>query len=208
MMNHLHANYKQHKKKIIEIPHSFDPAELSVIKKTTSDKIRLVYYGTIYDYIESFLEKTAEFLARHNDKFTLDIYTDSKKHEPYFLKHKTDNVRTFPQENAKSLFQKFRDYDYVFIMTTDYAKDYISTKFFEIIYTHTPIIIFSNPGRAGEFMESNGLGLHVDLNTFEAKMLELHKSDFTLNSNFDISRYNLKRVVYEIHEILTNANKP
>lgn len=207
MMNYLRENYRQFEKKIVEIPHSFDPEELSVFEKTKSTKIRLVYYGTIYDYIENFLEKTAEFLARHSDKFSLDIYTDSKKHEPYFLKYKSDNVRTFPQENAKTLFQKFADYDYVFIMTTDYAKDYISTKFFEIIYTHTPIIIFSNPGRAGEFMENNGLGLHVDLNTFEMKMLELYESEFPLNKNFDISKYSLKTVAHDIHEILTKSYK-
>jgi glycosyltransferase involved in cell wall biosynthesis len=208
MLDHLRAKYSQFKNKIIEIPHFFDPNEITVAEKTKSDKIRLVYYGNIYEGIENFIEKAAVFLAEHKDKFEFHIYTDKDRHKVFFEKHGADNVKTFPQENATTLFKKFKDYDFVFIMTPDYGKNNVSTKFFEIAYTQTPIIIFSNPGFAGEYIEQNGLGIYTNENTLEAKMLDLYYTrNFKFNTAFDLSQYSLDNIGRKIDEILTNGAK-
>ena len=209
MLNYLHLNYPQFKNKIIEIPHFFDPNELSVLKKTKSEKIRLVYYGNIYEGIEEFLEITSKFFAAHLDKFELDFYTDKTSHLFYFQKKRCKNVRTFPQEPAKQLFAKFSGYDYVFIMTPDYGKNNVSTKFFEIIYTKTPIIIFSNKGYAGQFIESNRLGIFIDPNNFEERMLDLYTNrNFKFNDEFDISEYALNNIARKISNLFVNNIHP
>ena len=204
MLDHLRASYSSYENKIKEIPHFFDPAELSVQAKSKSDKMRLVYYGNIYEGIEPFLESAAAFLAKHKDTFEFHIYTDKDRHKVFFEKHGADNVKTFPQENAKTLFAKFGDYDFVFIMTPDYGKNNVSTKFFEIAYTQTPIIIFSNPGYAGEYIEKNGLGVYANLQNFEGKMLDIYaRGGFNFNTNFDLSRYSLDVIAQQIDTILT-----
>lgn len=204
MLRYLHLNYPEFKDKMLELPHFFDISELSAPVKTKSDKIRLVYYGNIYQDIEGFLDNVASFLSKHKDKFIFDIYTDKKHHKVFFEKYNADNVSTYPQENAKKLFKKFSNYDFVFIITPNYGKNNIATKFFEIFYTKTPIILYSEKGLAGEYLENNSLGFHVDAESLERKMLELYGGKkFKFNENFEINKYELKNVVDQIDSIVS-----
>lgn len=203
MIKYLHTNYPEYKDKIIEIPHFYDAAELSAPVKITSNKVRFMYYGNIYQNIEKLLDITARFLSQHKDKFTFDIYTDKSNHQPYFQKYNATNVRTLPQLPASELFKKFNEYDYVLILTPEYGKNNISTKFYEILYSKTPIILFSEKGVASQFLEDNMLGIHVEEDTFASKMLELYiKRDFKLNSSYNISQYEIKEVAKKISKIL------
>ncbi len=207
MLNYLHQHYPNYKNKIIELTHFFDPEELVSPVKTSSNKIRLVYYGNIYHNIEHFLDRVISFLALHKDKFTFDIYTDKTHHLKYIEKYGASNIQTFAQLNIKNLFSKFSDYDFVFIMTPNYGKHNISTKFFEIFYTKTPIIICSEPGYASEYLEKNSLGFRVDGTNLDTKMLEIYsKNNFKFNSNINISKYELKNIGIQINDILSKNN--
>jgi len=206
MLRYLHNHYPEYKNKIIELPHFYDAAELSAPLKTKSDKIRLVYYGNIYHDIEKYLNITAEFLEKHKHKFTFDIYTDKKHHKPFFRRHNATNVITFPQLPAHQLFKRFSQYDYVLIHNPPYNKNNISTKFFEILFSKTPIILFSETGAASEFLENNRLGIAVNENNFEKKMLDLfYKKDFVFNESYNISEYEIKKVALRISNLLSTS---
>lgn len=199
--------YPNFKEKIIELSHFYDTKELVVKEKTKSNTIRLLYYGNIYHKLEGFLEMAAKILAKHKDKFTFDIYTDKTHHLKYFENHNAYNVVTYAQLPTNKLFEKIDNYDFVFIPTPDYGKNNISTKFFEIIYTKTPIIIFSNKGLAGEYIENNRLGIHADIENLEQKLLNLYYTkNFEYNKNFDITKYELKNIVKNLDTILTENN--
>lgn len=203
MITYLNKNYPQVSGKVKELPHFFDPSELSSPTKSKSEKIRLVYYGNIYQDIEKYLEITASVLGKHKDKFTFDIYTDKTNHIPYFEKKNATNVVTHPQESIKTLFPKFENYDFVFILTPAYGKHNISTKFFEILYSKTPILLVSEEGLAGEFLESNKLGKRLDEKNLESFLLEQYsKKEFDFNTSFDLSKYNLKEIAKQIDSFL------
>lgn len=204
MYDYLAKHYPEHISKVKVIPHFYDTGELSVKQKTASGKVRLVLYGNIYQDIEHYLDKSAAFFAKHQDKFDFDIYTDKTSHLKYFEKHGAANVKTQGQMPAKQLFDRFERYDFVLLYTPLYGIHNISTKFFEIIYSRTPVVFFGEPGRASEFLESNRLGLQVNLESFEQKLLDLHakKQSFDYNHAFDVSDYSIEKITRDIAALL------
>ncbi len=207
MREYLKSKYPNYAQKFIRIPHFFDPEELKLIvnPKKESEIVRFIMYGNIYHNIEPFINKTIELFEKYGKKTSLDIYTDKFQYEEYFLKAGVDNVKFYSQIPAQELFSKFSDYDFVFLLNPKYNKDNISTKFYEIIYTKTPIFIFCDDGLGPRFLVENNLGIHSDLSNIDEKFNAVvnRESDFVFNSNYDISEYSIENVVKIID---TNLN--
>lgn len=207
MSIYLKNKYPQFKDKFIHIPHFFDPEEAIPQAKTSSDKIRLVMYGNIYHNIQEYVARLAELMHLHRDAFTLDIYTDKQHHKHTFAEHRADNVRFFAQLDARELFKKFADYDYVLLFNPSYNINNISTKFYEIISTKTPIILFCEKGLGSDFLVTNHLGLHADLTTIAGLLEKLadRSLNFQYNRNYDISHFSLPAIARSVSDILVKA---
>lgn len=201
---HLWQKYPLHRNKFRIIPHFFDEEELCIKEKSKSETIRLIMYGNIYHGIENLIEKTSEILAQHKGRITLDVFTDKKKHEQVFREMGADNVRFFDQIPARDLFRKFSEYDYVLLIHPHYGINNISTKFFEIIYTRTPIILLCDDGLGPTFLRDNGLGVHANINTAYDLFDKLANNnlDFRYNHSYDISEYSLRNIARNISSLL------
>lgn len=204
LTNYLQNKYPVFKDKVVLLPHFYDPEELFTDTKTNSDVIRLILYGNIYQNIENRIELLAKILEKHKKKIVLDVYTDKTNHFQTFIMEGATNVNFHLPLPAKELFAKFKNYDYVLLVHPDYGKDNISTKFYEIIYTKTPIIIFSTPGKGSEFITENNLGIHVDFTNIEHvfESLSKHELEFKYNNNFNISEYSIEKIGFKLSEIL------
>lgn len=200
MIRYLSAHYPEHTHKFVKIPHFYDESELRREAKTASSVVRLVMYGNLYHGIDNYIEKAAEVLSKYQKQISLDIYTDKLRHLKTFKKYGADNVKFHSQLPAKELFEKFRNYDYVFLFNPSYNVNNISTKFYEIIYTRTPIILFCENGLGPEFVVKNNLGIHADLSSIDHTMEKLvgHTSPLTYNDTFDISAYSLQKITRNI----------
>lgn len=210
MLNFLHEKYPQYKNKIVKIPHFFVPEEIQRRPKTTSSKIRLIYYGTVYDGIEMYLEAIASYLGANKNTYTLDMYSETTfKCVDIFKKHKADNVRFFPQISPEKLFNKFENYDYVLLINPSYNINNISTKFHEIIYSCTPIIILSEKGFGPEFLVENNLGIHIETTTLTATLDKISKNElgFKYNSNYDVNEFAIDKVTNILLELITEEVK-
>jgi hypothetical protein len=205
MKNYLMSHYPLHKNKFHIIPHFYDEEELCVTPKTKSETIRLVMYGNIYNGIEDLLTETAKTLAKH-PTISLDIYTD-KKHHARVLKHYGGKVTFYDQVPAKELFEKFGQYDYVLLIHPKYGIHNIATKFFEIIYTRTPIVLLCDNGRGPQFLRENNLGLHADITKIEALFdkLATGNTDLNYNTSYDVSQYSIKKIAENISSLLDQS---
>lgn len=190
----LDEKYPAHKGKIQTLLHFFDKTEIKVEKKEPSKKLRLILYGTIYHHISDLIEEAARTLANFRDEVLLDIYTDKVQYRAAFEKFGATNVRFYPQLPPQDLFARFKFYDYVFLMVPSVGVDHISTKFYEIIYSQTPFLIFCKYGLGPEFVTENRLGVHADLNNLDKTigMLVKEKDYKDYNRNFDLSGYALE----------------
>jgi hypothetical protein len=207
MSIYLKNQYPEFKDKITHIPHFFDPEEAIALPKTHSEKIRLIMYGNIYHNIEEYVAVLAKMMSKYKDAFILDVYTDKQHHKKTFQHYNADNVTFFHQVDAKDLFRKFTDYDYVLLFNPSYNINNISTKFYEIISTKTPIILFCEKGLGSDFLVDHHLGLHADLTTVDDLLNKLSSRalDFKYNQDYDISRFSLANVARSISDILVRS---
>jgi hypothetical protein len=207
MSIYLKNQYPKFKDKITHIPHFFDPEEAVALPKTSSEKIRLIMYGNIYHNIEEYVTVLAQMMSKYKDAFILDIYTDKQHHKKTFQHYHAENVRFFQQVDAKELFKKFADYDYVLLFNPSYNVNNISTKFYEIISTKTPIILFCGKGLGSDFLVENNLGLHADLSTIDDLLNQLSNKtlDFKYDQDYNISQFSLANVTGSISDILSRS---
>ena len=209
MRDYLILKYPKFKEKIIRIPHFFDPNEIKQVStfKAESKLIRFVMYGNIYQDIEPFIKKMVQLFTKYKNEVILDVYTDKLNYSNLFKVGGANNVTFYNQVPAIDLFNKFCNYDFVFLLSPKYNRNNISTKFYEIIYTKTPIFIFCDAGLGSQFLVDNNLGIHANLNTIDEKFEAIvqNRSNFTFNKNFDVDQYSLKNVAQLIANNLTKT---
>lgn len=207
--NYLIQKYPKFKDKFIQIPHFFDPEEIHTENKTKSDIIRFVMYGNIYHNIEPYIKKSAELFAKYKDRTSLDIYTDKTQHLQTFRNAGATNVVFHEQLPAADLFRKFKDYDFVYLFNPDYNRNNISTKFYEIIQTRTPIFFFCKKGIGTDFITDNSLGLHADIENVDDVLEGLisGSNQFKYNQTFVVNRFSLDSITSSIAELLETNNK-
>lgn len=205
----LTQRYPEYSEKIKIVPHFFDKEEIPVVPKSTDNKIRLVLYGTIYINTSNYFEELAVFLGRNKEKFSLDIYTDNPSCKALFEKKNATNVSFKGVLPAKDLFSRFGNYDFVLLVHPDYGKDNVSTKFYEIIYSRTPIILVSSPGLGSDFVVKNNLGYHAAADNIAELLTHLysHKTELKYNNLFDVSAFSLEKITANIAGILENGSK-
>jgi len=204
LLNELCKRYPTNKDKFMVIPHVFDEDEISITSKKSNNEVRLIYYGSIYEGIEPVFEQFFEFL-KNNPSIKLDVYSDAIAKISSLQKYYSlSNVSLNLALNPKELFEKVNNSDYVLMINPDYNKDNISTKFYEIIYTKTPIVLISNDGLGPAFIKDNHLGWHLKHEKLEEELNEWlkNRNNFKYNAEYDLSFYALNSVCKIISAIL------
>jgi hypothetical protein len=200
-LSHRYPDYSQ---KIKVLPHFFDKNEIDSSPKTKSNKVRLLFYGNIYMDSRPYIEILAKFIGEHSEKFSLDVYTEDHSAKKIFEEAKAKDINFHRSIPPKELFKEFKTHDYVVLLQPAYAKDAITTKFYEIIYSRTPIIIFSETGAAASFVVKNDLGYHADKNGMTALLDRIAKDPEmkSYNSAFDINAFTLENITQSLVTIL------
>ena len=101
----------------------------------------------------------------------------------------------FPKLSPKALFEKVYDCDYILIVQPDYAKDFITTKIYEIIYSGTPIILVSKQGKLSEFINHYKLGLWIDSSNLKKELNKIENIDI---DNFELNAFPIKNYSYTV----------
>lgn len=156
----LKENYPESSHKMYLLPHAFDPDKFPA---RISDEQRkgFIYGGTIYDGIETYLKKFAEIVSRHpENNFTWDVYTGRNASILRDL-FKSNSVKVFPLVDEATLFERIAASKVYLVFFPIADKDLVSTKFFEIIYSGTPILYIGEEGEVGKFIRENKVGVHI-----------------------------------------------
>lgn len=142
------------------LPHAYDPDKFPNIN-TKENREGFIYGGTLYDGIEEYIKQLAEIVKANPDSgFKWDIYTGTK-YPLINSEFANGSIQKLSFITEEQLFQKIsKSAAYLaFFPKTD--KDLISTKFFEIIYTQTPIVYIGEEGDVGRFIRENRVGVHI-----------------------------------------------
>lgn len=181
------------------LPHFFDTDDLKAYlkPKSASSEIRIVYGGALYLGLQDFIEPFSFWLSTLKekehalyDKLAIDLYTPHSDHVGALAEHANVHApigKEFMAELAQS--------SAAIILLANHNKDFLTTKFFELIPFGKPLIFVGAKGFAAKFIAENGLGRVVDsYESLTQVMRELESNSFPLNTNYDISSHELSRV--------------
>lgn len=199
-LNVLYKNAFDHKIHIL--PHAYDEDELVKNVRVKSQQIKMLFYGNLYDGLEDVFRKLAVFLSSKKDIY-LDIYSSSKAYESIFRSEDILSTKVTYNDSKlpKELFKAMADYDCVLIVQPDYAKDFITTKIYEIIFTGIPIVLISKSGKLSEFVLTNKLGLwynsEADLSDIDLSIIDNFR-----NPDFDIQDHSFRNATENLTTFL------
>jgi len=160
MGNVLKGLYPSFSSKLYLLPHAYDPDKFPNVPQHEKRE-GFIYGGSLYPGIEDYIKHLGEIVKANPDSgFMWNIYTgtnypliDSNFANGCIQKHKF-----VPEEQ---LFQKIKNSSAYLAFFPPTDKDLISTKFFEIIYTQTPILYIGDEGDVGRFVRENRVGVHI-----------------------------------------------
>lgn len=200
---------KEEKKKIKVIQNGFDREDLTQEtkseKRTNSGSLRLLYAGTFYRksvFLIKELVKTLTILRKEGeelcDHLKLDIYGKVPegfhlliKDEPCIEAHGMVSL-----QEVQKLANEQADAGTLFL--NDNGNFNFSTKFYEYIAQNLPIIVFSNPGRTGEYVEENGIGHACFTGRMKETLKRIYKEHKTnslrLPSDLNIDKFNVQMI--------------
>lgn len=199
MKNTLCSIYSDFGDKIKVVPHAYDPSEIGIAEKEKERKGRLVFYGTLYDGIEiPFLRVINSINA---NKAKLDIYSPlNDKMRSTVIKLLNSRIQLKSPVPPKILFDNFRLYDYVLIIQPEIAKNFITTKIYEIIYSGIPIILIAEEGVLSRLIIDHNLGIHLlpsEIDEGMERILKMKVYDVSSHS-FPIYKYSFEQVSKEV----------
>jgi hypothetical protein len=134
---------------------------------------------------------------------SLHLYTDDIDKLPHLAeKHKFIHFqKTVP---TRQLFEEGLPADYILFIFPDYAVDSISTKFYEVLATKTPIILIANSGMQSEFITSNGLGIHIKPSEIFDKLPSVLRFTDTpqFSQHFVVEEFSLANTVDKLLDLI------
>ena len=185
---------------IKELPHAYDGDEFFAKdkqgQKKANGKLNLIYFGTLYNGLEDEYRLFSKALKSAENDVNLDIYTNQFDYQNVFHEDDLDEVvhfkRAIPMSNLSEIIA---NYDYVVILSPDFGKENISTKFFEIINFRIPFLFISKPGKASRFIEDNSLGIHLEAAALQAQFESIvnNTHEFVYNREFDVEPYSFDK---------------
>lgn len=194
MGNFLKTKYPSFTSKFYILPHAYDPEKFPETK-TRNTREGFIYGGTLYDGIEGYLRKLAAIVeANPGSDFKWDIYTGTNYPliDGGFANGK---VRKHAFVNEEQLFRKIANSAAYLAFFPETDKDLISTKFFEIIYTETPILYIGEEGDVGKFIRQNRLGVHILPENMERDLIKYLNGNVPFEKEyFNVSQYTFSSV--------------
>ena len=187
--------YAEFKSKIKLLPHGFD--SINIVQhdgdrfKSKKD-LKLVFIGSLYANIGHYFEAIAKAISDSNITINLDIYSDSERYTELMDQYNLIGVKVnyFKPVLPKILYKALGNYDFCLILYPDYAIDYISTKFYELVYSNTPILYIGKPGLTSQFVSEKRVGLYIEENNiYEAILNGEFTKGYEHKPSIDINKF-------------------
>lgn len=206
MQTELSERYSNFRSKFKLLPHGYDPEEIPVqAKRKNSTTLKLIYFGTLYEGLDDSFRQLSSVLVKMKGKVRLDIFSSQRRYYRHFVEcHAQAYVNYQDPIPSRDLFSRMSHYDAMLMLQPLFGADIISTKFYETIYSRTPILLISNKGKAAHFLKQNNLGVHVEFSNVEYKLSNIFKNRdwLELQSSFDVSQYSFERLTQGLIQII------
>ena len=198
----LAAKYPDAKSKMHILPHAYDPDKFPPADPSRERK-GFIYGGTLYNGMETWFRDLADILREHPQHgFQWDVYSGT----PYPLIGELfpgGEVRLMHPVSEETLFGAIcRARAYMLFFPERY-KDFISTKFYEVVNTGTPFVYIGYPGEVSRFITENRLGVHILPEEMRERLPAYLEGEIPFEPGFfPIEKYSFPVVTQELLQAL------
>jgi hypothetical protein len=206
MIDVLKDKYPTYSSKFYLLPHAYDPEKFS-FSKNQERREGFIYGGTLYNGIENYIKLLAKIVSNYpNSNFKWNIYTSS--FYPLIDElFESGKVNKFPLVTEEILFYNIKKSSAYLAFYPETDKDIISTKFFEIMYSGTPILYIGEEGEVGKFIRENRAGVHILPQNMETELPQYLNGEIPFEKDyFDVKKYSFPVVTKKFVEDLTLLN--
>jgi glycosyltransferase involved in cell wall biosynthesis len=191
--------YNVPENKIITIKNGFDTEDIPPVNMSANARKSIVFTGNLYEKaLASFLmlynqlqqlkEKDPEIFHKYEFHFYGEIHPSMKY---YFM----DELNLFFHNKIplKEVYEKISNASACLLFLTDDLNYSFSTKFYEYLSLKKPILVFSKPGKTGEFVEGHQIGKQMDEHNLPEVLKSLDASNY-YDRPVDIGAFDVKNL--------------
>jgi glycosyltransferase involved in cell wall biosynthesis len=223
ILQHLQEKYAPNNPgKFKLLSHGYDPDDLNIVTTQEradhreSKQLNCIYGGTVYGGSDQFIQKLIQGIAAAKsaneelyNNFHYELYSLSDTSAlrtvvaSHQLQHKINFNEAIP---AAKLFEKIKESDYCLVFFPTHYKDFISTKFYELIALRIPIVYVGEAGIVWDFLNDNKLGLTLSIDDFENTFCKLTEllSSFEYNSSFAVESYSFPQLTEDLLRVVND----
>lgn len=194
------------------LPHCYDPADFPHEKvqypvNKDKTKLKFIYGGALYAKMENYLQLFARFsenLLKNNFQVETNLYLPFRSYENE-LGNIKGKLTIKSVVGAPEYFEHVAGSDVVLYFRPDWSPNAFSSKFFELIAMRKPILYFGPPSDVSEFLELNGLGIHMSNDNFETQFksfIDLCEGKWKLNTDYDLSQHTFRTQNQTLYELI------
>lgn len=188
--------YKVKREKVTTLHNGFDPSDFDDINEGQQARNILIFTGNLYEKAEkSFLmlidqlkrlkSENSDFFERYECHFYGEIH-------PSFAHYFSGDINLLYKGKIPlhEVFDKIVQSRACLLFLTDDLNFSFSTKFFEYLSQKKPIIVFSDPGNTGKFVEEHNIGRQANSSNLLSIIDDIENNRF-YNKGYDISEFEL-----------------
>ncbi len=214
MKSHLDANYPDMRHKIYVINNGFDEDDFKNLDNSPTNyfkengRIKIVFTGTFYIKSLYLLRNLVDILEQNQDlsnKFEFHFFGNIPNEVTNYMNRLPDVFKYYPPIRLSEVYAVIKQSDYCSLFLTDDINYSFSTKFLEYLSQKKKILVFSNGGSTGGFVERNKIGYSITANNMSEKLLYILNEDPNLQyTPHFINEFNITELVMKIEDLLIN----
>lgn len=199
----------EHTTQFRTLRHFYDPDDLDTHEPSADTSgIKLVYGGALYLGLEPYLEQLAEgirMLKTHHPQLfeSLELHFYTPHHRFANIFDGLSPQVQFHRPIGKQFFDELKGARAAMIFLAEHNKDFLTTKFFELVPFKKPLLFFGAQGQASAAIEADGLGkVHTSVNDFVQSIQALAADQLRVNDALDLDDYSLRKRGEELIALL------
>jgi glycosyltransferase involved in cell wall biosynthesis len=185
--------------KIATIKNGFDREDIPPSEIQAGNVKNIVFTGNLYEKAETAFRMLSDQL-KHLKKENPEIFKQYAFHfygeiHPSMKNHFDKELNLFFHHKIplKEVYEKISNASACLLFLTDDLNYSFSTKFYEYLSLEKPILVFSKPGKTGEFVEQHQIGRQMSGDNLLEVLTSLDEKKY-YSQSVDISAYDVKQL--------------
>lgn len=193
--------------KTLTIKNGFDLEDIPERRADNSGKKMIVFTGNLYEKSDPSFKifyRQLQGLEANNksllDQFEFHFYGEMHPSMAHYFTNSA-GLHFHNKIPLPEVYAKIGAASACLLFLTDDLNYSFSTKFYEYLSMKKPILVFSKPGKTGDFVEQHNIGRQMDNGNLEAVLSSLGENKY-YQSAIDISEYDVKNLATQYASLL------